>query len=147
MYVAQRFCRHLCEVNCLSDGSTAPIKSIAMRGVKGARKEGGGGWQRMAHYGLSCLETHELGKSSFQFDSAPFSLSHLFADCTRRPFRRCEKRSLPSPVYYHSKRRRRGSFPRLCGQTMLEINRSDPSWGRLGWQKSSGRVLRGKETS
>lgn len=79
MHVAQRFCRHLCEVNCLSDGSTAPIKSIAMRGVKGARKEGYRGWRTervvvvvvvVVHYGLSCLETHELGKSSFQFDSA-----------------------------------------------------------------------------
>lgn len=144
MYVAQRFCRHLCEVNCLSDGSTAPIKSIAMRGVKGARKEGSGGWRRMAYYGLSCLETHELGKSSFQFDSAPLSLllSRLFADCTRRPFRRCEKRSLPSPVYYHSKRRRRGSFPRLCGQTMLEINRSGsfvrtPRLAKVEWQSTS----------
>lgn len=99
----RRFCRHLCEVNCLSDGSTAPIKSIAMReGAKGRREggrerqEGGEGW--WAPYGLSCLETHEPGKSSFEFDSGSSSLTHsrLFADCTRRPFRRCEKRSLPS---------------------------------------------------
>lgn len=82
MYVAQRFCRHLCEVNCLSDGSTAPIKSIAVRGAKSVRKEGGRGWRRMARYGLSCLETHELGKSSFQFDSAPLSFS-----LTPSPFR------------------------------------------------------------
>lgn len=131
----RRFCRHLCEVNCLSDGSTAPIKSIAMREVKGARKEEGRGWGwgelargwrgGWAHYGLSCLETHELGKSSFQFDSAPLSLSFPLIVREGR-FVACEKRSLPSPVYYHSKRRRRGSFPRLCGQTMLEINRSDP---------------------
>lgn len=88
MYVAPRFCRHLCEVNCLSDGPDKIDRDA----------KGGDGGDVGAHYGLSLYlsislslsETHELGKSSFDSVLLPLpllflSLPLLFADCTRGP--------------------------------------------------------------
>jgi len=145
MYVAPRFCRHLCEVNCLSD---SPDKIDC--DAKGVKRGNSGD---VAHYSLSFSpflalpETHELGKSSFDSSLSSFSLSlslSLSLYLYLSPFfplivreGRREKRS-PRPFITIRNDDTEALFVDCCGQTMLEINRSNPSRGRLGWQKPSG---------
>lgn len=139
-----RFPRHLCELNCLSDG---PDKID--HDTRGRWKGMGVHWRRRRRWRRS-LSWRHTSSPSRRPSSIPDPLLLSLPLIVREgrfapPWKAQSTRLLPFETTSRS------SFRRLCGQTMLEINRSrtprDPKQRAKLLCRAVGKRVRGKSTA